>query len=67
MWQYSSTGKVAGIEGNVDLNLCFYDYSQPDAPAISLPAPKYTEAVTESGDASEDGTASEDAEEEGET
>ena len=26
MWQYSSTGTVPGIEGNVDLNLCFVDY-----------------------------------------
>ncbi|MEE6208493.1 MAG: GH25 family lysozyme, partial [Alphaproteobacteria bacterium] len=23
MWQYSETGKVDGIEGNVDLNICF--------------------------------------------
>lgn len=27
MWQYSSEGKVAGIEGNVDLNICFKDYA----------------------------------------
>ena len=26
MWQYSSTGKVDGISGNVDMNLCFVDY-----------------------------------------
>ena len=26
MWQYTSSGKVNGIEGNVDLNLCFKDY-----------------------------------------
>jgi len=26
IWQYSSTGRVAGIEGSVDLNLCFGDY-----------------------------------------
>jgi GH25 family lysozyme M1 (1,4-beta-N-acetylmuramidase) len=25
IWQYSSTGRVAGIEGSVDLNLCFGD------------------------------------------
>lgn len=24
-WQYSSTGKVSGIEGNVDMNICFED------------------------------------------
>jgi len=26
MWQYSSTGKVNGINGNVDLNYCYVDY-----------------------------------------
>lgn len=39
MWQYSCTGTVAGIDGNVDLNLCFRDFSQEGAPAVSLPAP----------------------------
>lgn len=27
MWQYSCTGKVPGIEGDVDLNISFRDYS----------------------------------------
>lgn len=27
MWQYSSTGKVPGIDGHCDLNICFKDYS----------------------------------------
>ena len=27
MWQYSSTGRVDGIEGNVDLNICLTDWS----------------------------------------
>ena len=26
MWQYSSQGRVDGISGDVDLNLCFTDY-----------------------------------------
>lgn len=26
MWQYSSTGKVNGISGNVDMNYCYEDY-----------------------------------------
>lgn len=26
MWQYSSTGKVSGILGNVDMNICYVDY-----------------------------------------
>lgn len=28
MWQYSSKGSVPGISGNVDLNICFRDYSE---------------------------------------
>ncbi len=30
MWQYSSTGKVPGINGDVDMNICFKDYSSDD-------------------------------------
>lgn len=26
MWQYTSSGKVAGIEGEVDMNICFYPF-----------------------------------------
>lgn len=26
MWQYSSTGKLGGISGNVDLDVCYKDY-----------------------------------------
>ncbi|MCC8156500.1 MAG: S-layer homology domain-containing protein [Oscillospiraceae bacterium] len=26
MWQYSSSGSVAGISGSVDMNICFVDY-----------------------------------------
>ena len=28
LWQYSAKGQVPGIKGNVDLNLCFTDYSK---------------------------------------
>ena len=28
MWQYASDGKVSGIEGEVDLNMSFIDYSE---------------------------------------
>ena len=28
MWQYASDGKVNGIEGEVDLNMSFVDYSK---------------------------------------
>ncbi|MCH5192184.1 MAG: hypothetical protein J1F23_08485 [Oscillospiraceae bacterium] len=27
IWQYSSTGKVSGISGNVDMNYCYTDFS----------------------------------------
>lgn len=27
MWQYSNSGKVPGVEGSCDLNICFKDYS----------------------------------------
>jgi GH25 family lysozyme M1 (1,4-beta-N-acetylmuramidase) len=28
VWQYSSTGKVSGISGNVDMNEAYKDYPQ---------------------------------------
>lgn len=31
MWQYSKTGTVAGINGNVDMNICLYDYTAESA------------------------------------
>lgn len=33
MWQYTSQGSVAGIAGNVDLNVCFADYGGDGEPA----------------------------------
>ena len=27
MWQYSTSGKINGITGDADLNICFLDYS----------------------------------------
>ena len=29
MWQYSSSGYIPGIDGRVDMNICFKDYSAP--------------------------------------
>jgi GH25 family lysozyme M1 (1,4-beta-N-acetylmuramidase) len=26
IWQYSNTGRIPGIEGDVDLNICFRPY-----------------------------------------
>ena len=28
MWQYASDGKVDGINGDVDMNICFVNYPQ---------------------------------------
>ena len=28
LWQYTAKGRVPGIEGEVDLNLCFADYGK---------------------------------------
>jgi lysozyme len=48
MWQYSSTGRVAGIGGNVDMNECYRDFpkeinggkatAKPAAKPVSKPA-----------------------------
>ena len=33
IWQWSSAGKVDGITGNVDLNVCYEDFSETEAPS----------------------------------
>lgn len=33
MWQYSSTGKIDGINGNVDVNYCYKDFIGQNKPA----------------------------------
>lgn len=33
IWQYASDGRVNGIEGDVDLDICFYDYAAVPADA----------------------------------
>lgn len=38
VWQYSSTGKINGISGNVDLNWGYVDLSKPAAQKPSTPA-----------------------------
>lgn len=45
MWQYSARGEVPGIIGEVDLNLSFYDYSQENAPAVTLEVPAELTAI----------------------
>ena len=39
MWQYTSTGKVAGISGNVDLNHCYIDLKEVNPPSDPKPTP----------------------------
>jgi len=31
MWQYTRTGSVDGIDGNVDINICLYDYASKNS------------------------------------
>ena len=49
MWQYSSTGKVNGISGNVDMNWCYVDYPT----AIKKAGLNGYSSTTESPDTSE--------------
>ncbi len=35
MWQYTASGSVDGIQGNVDLNLCFDRYIEEPAPSAA--------------------------------
>ena len=46
MWQYSSSGKVAGISSDVDMDLCFVPYGsgaqRPDTDRDSPPEPEPT-------------------------
>lgn len=37
MWQYSSQGEVDGINGDVDLNRCYIDYSSIIKPKTDIP------------------------------
>lgn len=37
MWQYSSSGKVDGISGNVDMNWCYKEYAKDSTPAQTKP------------------------------
>lgn len=49
MWQYSCKGYINGVEGKVDLNLSFLDFSKEGMPQIKIPA----EANTDVSDISE--------------
>ncbi len=57
MWQYTSTGHVPGIEGSVDLNLCFKDYANGgERPSIP---DTYIEPETENDPSDEDSSSDE--------
>lgn len=36
MWQYTSSGNVSGINGRVDMNVCYKDYIQEDDEDMTL-------------------------------
>lgn len=46
IWQYSSTGKVPGINTNVDLNYCYKDYSNINGGATPAPVTTHNLTVT---------------------
>lgn len=46
IWQYSSKGSVPGIEGNVDMNICYRDLpAEIRGKAASVPAKKSNEEI----------------------
>ncbi len=50
MWQYSCEGQIDGIEGEIDMNICFKDYSKeeeeapPEETTVTTTAPETTTA-----------------------
>ena len=39
MWQYTSSGRINGIEGRVDFNLCYWDFGSEDSDEEELADP----------------------------
>lgn len=50
MWQCSSTGSVPGIEGDVDLNIAYFDYEKVAEPLSGTAAEKVTVSVADTMD-----------------
>ena len=48
MWQYSSKGAVAGINGNCDMNWCYKAYAS-EAAGVSTPKPAQKAIVFKAG------------------
>lgn len=47
VWQYSSTGSIPGINGNVDMNYCYKDYSYIDGGKTPTPVQSHSLTVTD--------------------
>ena len=47
MWQRSNTGSVAGIEGDVDLNIAYFGYEGIAEPMSDIPAEKVTVTIAD--------------------
>lgn len=52
IWQYTSSGNVAGVNGNVDCDWCYKDYlsTEPEVPDMPPEAPSETVYVVKYGD-----------------
>ena len=67
MWQYSCKSYVDGVEGMVDMNLSFLDFSKPDTPTVRITASQdtdqtgttETEHIADSTDSTSDSTETE--------
>lgn len=45
-WQHTSTGRVPGINGNVDLNICYQNPVEPEVP-VTVPGAIYCVSVAD--------------------
>lgn len=46
MWQYTSSGKVDGINGNVDMNICYKEYVKEEKPESEVPTTNNLQEIT---------------------
>lgn len=50
MWQYTSKGRVDGISGNVDMNICYRDFNKEEMPVAESTKPAQREYNYKVGD-----------------
>jgi lysozyme len=50
VWQFTSTGKVNGIQGNVDMNWAYKDFTVPTKPAVTQPKAETFVYTVKAGD-----------------